>query len=135
MMGSSARPTAPQTIDVILRDPSTGRPELILLESAPPTDAAERTLELQQRLEAYVTFIDTGQHREHLPDAQPEELAIRVLHRSPPTPELLAIRAVRARGDGRDALLVPVIFESEADMRARVAASRPGGSKPWWKFW
>jgi hypothetical protein len=69
-------------IDVIAQDPKTGEVVLVMNEPEPWDDSDERLLALQERFNAYVSFLLDGEMAETNPDlvGRPARIELRCAH-------------------------------------------------------
>jgi hypothetical protein len=69
-------------IDVIALDPKTGEVVLVMNEPEPWDDSDERLLALQERFNAYISFLLDGEMAETNPDlaARPARIELRCAH-------------------------------------------------------
>jgi hypothetical protein len=128
----------PEVVDIMLRDPIDGTPELLMLDSGEVRDEQERHELFLNKLIAYAAFVDDGSFREQFPEATAEEVRVRVVCSRPPNGSMEGVQSVVLRK--HDGVRIPVVFELEKDMRARVQRAAQGaaaktGRRPWWQFW
>ena len=126
-----------EVVDILLRDPGDGAPELLMIDSGDVKDEQERHQLFVDKLVAYATVVDGGGFREQFPDATADQLRVRVVCSRPPNGSMTGVQSVVLRE--HQAVRLPVIFELEQDMRARVqqlaGARERVTRKPWWRFW
>jgi hypothetical protein len=128
----------PEVVDIMLRDPADGTPELLMIDSGDVKDEQERHELLMNKLIAYAAFVDGGGFREQFPDATAQQIRIRVVCSRTPNGSMEGIQSVVLRE--HDGVRLPVVFELEQDMRLRVqrlarSSSGQPPRKPWWRFW
>ena len=125
-------------IDMLLRDPEDGTPELLMYDSGEIKDEQRRHQLFQDKLLAYAAFVDGGQFRENFPEATADQLRVRVICSRPPNGSMESVQSV-VLGQ-HPGVRLPVVFELEQDMRRRVKAaagptSQSTTGRPWWRFW
>ena len=128
----------PDVIDILMRDPADGSPELLMVDTGDIRDEQERHQRFLDKLAAYAAFVDHGGYREQFPDAEAAQVRVRVVCSRPPNGSMEGVQSVILRE--HDGVRVPVVFELEEDMRRRIqrfaGASAPQTArKPWWRFW
>src|SRR5262245_65651084 len=88
-------------IDVLLRDPLDGTPELLMIDSADVEDEQQRHQLFLDKLIAYASFVDGGGFSEQFPDATADQLRVRVVCSRPPNGSMEGVQSVEPFG-GRE---------------------------------
>ena len=112
----------PGVIDFLAFDSKLDEVLMLIVESRPWTGGEQQHFQLQEKLNAYLSFILDGEMLEAYPDFNGKNIRIRLECNTPPTPELIIFLQVVY-----DQLaLQGVAFEVEA-MGKACGSGNPGG--------
>ena len=116
--------------------------ELIVLDVGDISSPSERLAAFQQKLVACANYVADGQIREQLPQAQSRNVVVRLVCRTPPTPQMRAIASINVSDDGGESFPLRITVEHEPEYLARLkqefGVTPPplfGSAKKWWEFW
>ena len=142
MRSSPSGLRVPAVIDLVLLSRDRQRLDLLALDHGDISEPSERLEALQLKLVSLANFVADGQYREHAPGLEPAAVTARIVCRTSPTPEMRAVRVVRATDPGSSPVELRVTVEDESEFQDRVEkelGARPPSlfpqSKPWWKLW
>ena len=129
-------------IDLVLLSRDRQRLDLVALDGGDIDEAAARLEALQNKLVSLADFVANGQHLDHAPGLSASAVTARIVCRTSPTPEMRAVRAVRASDLGKAPIELRVTVEAESEFQDRIEqelGARPPSffskPRPWWRFW
>lgn len=111
------------SVDLVIRLPGEpARAALLIYDSGEIADDGEREKALQNKLKAYLLFVESGQFTETYPALADAELSVEVVCSIAPTDGMRMIEGVRSpEGSG---LFIPVNVTEETEFRARLGLSK-----------
>jgi hypothetical protein len=132
----------PEVIDIVVGTRTKDGAELIVLDVGDIPAPADRLDALQRKLVACANYVADGQLREQLPNAQPNNVVVRIVCRTPPTPQMRAIEFINVSNEGAQTFPLRITVEDETEYRTRVGkelgvAVPPifAPEKKWWEVW
>lgn len=103
-------------VDVTGRDRATGRIVLTISDHLPWTDAEKHFDLLDQKVRAYVGFIESGQILGQYPDARERGAQIELVCKYPPTPGAVGfLNAMRQAVERRGITFAQAVLRPEGD--------------------
>ena len=116
--------------------------ELIVLDPGDVPSPGDRLSAFQQKLVGCANYVADGQLLEQMPQAQPNNVVVRLVCRTPPTPQMRAIEFINVSNDSGESFPLRITVEHEPEYLARLkqefGVTPPplfGSNKRWWEIW
>ena len=111
-------------VDIITTS-QQGQTVLVITDAGVTTDPEERYALFMEKLKTYVAAIMSGELAKDLPASSSGDYQIRVMCVLPPTEEMLAVQAIKPRGENIDAILVEFEIFSFGDDKPQKVERAP----------
>jgi hypothetical protein len=125
--------TETDKIDIIVKNPHTGGFDLLVYDDGSITDEIRRYNLVVEKLQAYLTYVRSGQLLERYPDAKSLPVRCCVVCKRDPNEAMIRLEGVKDREDPE--IRLPVVVVTEGEYLIKKSTSDKEKKSPWWKVW
>jgi len=120
-------------IDIIIKNPHTGGFDLLVYDDGSIADEVRRYNLIVDKLQAYLTYVHSGQFLEQHPDAKNLPVRCCVVCKRDPNEAMIRLEGVKDREDPQ--VRLPVVVVTEDEYLNKKLAPEAEKKTPWWKVW